>query len=53
MELSEFKQVINDIPAIYDTYEVCANPNEDGFFIGDYTVDDMQRTITLEGYDEG
>ena len=37
MKLSEYKKAVQDIPAIYDDYDV-----QGGVFNGDYSIEDYQ-----------
>ena len=47
MKLSEYKKVVQDIPAIYDDYDVHGGAFDGDYSIEDYSVFDDEKRIVL------
>ena len=48
MKLSEYKKVVQDIPAIYDDYDVKTCPCDGNYDIEDFNIDDDNKQIVFE-----
>ena len=48
MKLAEYKKVVQDIPAIYDDYDIKACPCDGNYAIEDFTIDDDNKQIIFE-----
>ena len=47
MKLSEYKKVVQDIPAIYDDYDVQGGAFDGDYSIEDYYILDNEKRIVL------
>ena len=52
MKLAEYKKVVQDIPAIYDEYDVKTCPCDGNYDIDDFTIDDDNKQIVMEPWQE-
>ena len=48
MKLAKYKKVVQDIPAIYDNYDIKTCPCGDNYAIEDFTIDDDNKQTIFE-----